>query len=116
MKADVAFEACSSYDMEEVEAALRAVLEPVDGVSGIIPNTYASRDVNGTLRAGSREWPWEQYKAEIVTAEIKSEIRTYGLSLPGMFEGCSNLVSVDVSGLNVSRVDSTSSFSRAVQN
>ena len=88
------------------------ILEPFDGSVGTINYTYASATEQGgtTPRAGSRLWPWEDKKKQIITAEIKGEVRTYGLDLPGMFEYCDNLVEADVSGLNVSRVGSVSYF------
>ena len=88
------------------------ILEPTSGSNGTINYTYASATSKGgsSPRAGSRLWPWENYKNQIVTAEIKGEVRTYGLDLPGMFEYCDSLTTVDVSGLNVSRVGSVAYF------
>ena len=82
------------------------VLEPVNGSDGILHPTYGSATSKGgsTPRAGIL-WPWENYKDQIVTAEIKGEIQTYNnMTFAGMFEWCSNLTEVDVSGLNVSRI------------
>ena len=91
------------------------ILKPASGSFGTIDKTYTSPTEKGgtTRRTGNQShslWPWEQYKDQIKTAEIQGEVRTYGLVLPGMFEWCDNLTEVDVSGLNVSRITSTTFF------
>lgn len=94
-----------------IDAEGHFILEPASGDTGRIAQTFSSADAKGgTTPRATRLWPWESYKDEIVTAEIKGEIVTWGVDLPGMFEWCSNLISVDVSNLNVSRVGSTSYF------
>ena len=94
------------------------ILEPVDGRFGTIDKQYSSATTKGgtTPRESSTRplWPWESYKDKIITAEIKGEIRSYGsnndFQLIGMFEWCENMVSVDVSGLNTSRLGVVSYF------
>lgn len=93
------------------------VLEPASGSNGIITTQYSSASEKGgtTPRTNNRQlWPWEAYKDKIITAEIKGEVRTYGgdnnYQLQGMFDWCENMISVDVSGLNVSRVGDVSFF------
>ena len=83
-------------------------LKPVNGTSGRIDKQYSSpTSKNGsTLRdTGCQPWPWEEYKDQILTAEIKGTIGSFGdRKYIGMFEWCSNLTSVDVSGLDMTRV------------
>lgn len=83
-------------------------LKPVNGTSGRINEQYSSpTSKNGsTLRdATCKPWPWEAYKDQILTAEIEGSIGSFGdRKYIGMFEWCSNLTSVDVSGLNMTRV------------
>lgn len=96
----------------------KLIVEPVEGKDfGTITTLYccaASKGGTTPQVSGKQLWPWEAHKDDIKTAELKGKIRTYGgdnnFQLIGMFRWCDNLESVDVGGLNVSRVGNVSHF------
>lgn len=55
----------------------------------------------GDRSSTSNEWPWYQYRDNIISASILSTDMT---DVSCMFSGCSNLVSVDLSNLDTSNV------------
>lgn len=89
------------------------VIEPADGNQGNMGNAkYTSLNEKGVKRDKDCDlWPWEDYRDQIETAEIKGDIISWGTrKYIGMFEGCDNLRSADVSGLNVAKTADISYF------
>lgn len=69
---------------------------PANGTSGTLSSFPAGTPL-----------PWRQFAPSITAAQVQGTVNSAG-SLAGMFEGCSNMASVDLSGLNLSAASNLS--------
>ncbi|MCM1236051.1 MAG: BspA family leucine-rich repeat surface protein, partial [Ruminococcus flavefaciens] len=93
-------------DGMQIEAAQSIPLASDDIAGGVSQNITWVIDANGKLTVtgsgnSSRVWPWSDYKTSIRSAEIHWTGATYA---GGMFNGCSNLTSLDVSDFDTQNI------------